>query len=451
MLLTRRKDSPELIESYFDSYVPSAGRLFGESIKFGFNTLWMNELIQESLFDEAGKEMPIDQETYKESRFYRDGVKWFEGMTMGQAEILSESQDRKAYYAQLTKNVSMFSGLGATQFGGMMVGSLPDPLNFVPFWGIAKNIVRAKSIATSIQKMKTFQKIKGVKKWSPTSDVVYNMFDPMIGAGLASYIVQDKRMKFQEEWDMKMVMTDALIAGGLGFSIWGTGKIAKKLRKSPIKERIDRTARGSEQIEEFPFGGPNLKPDGGAGGLNFAMPAGRSVSTTAGIVTLNGTVNVSDSVYAVIDSINVKTPEDALIALNEVLDITNSEGFAGVHISDNLDSSQLNNIVENLDMTSMKLETRPDSNGHTIERIQDDANWNHVKRDEEPLRDPDQEAEIAMARDSEVEADYNASFEADESFTANMNRMSEADTVSADAQRIQDGINQATSCVIKNG
>ena len=145
------------------------------------------------------------------------------------------------------------------------------------------------------------------------------------------------------------------------------------------------------------------------------------------------------------------SPEEALNAVHEALDVMNAEGFQGIHISDNIDDEVLQTLVENLDMTSMKLETRPDSNGHTIERIQDDANWNYVKRDEEPLRDPDQEAEIAMARDSEVEADYNASFEADESFTANMSRMSEADTVSADAQRIQDGVNQATSCVIKNG
>ena len=170
-----------------------------------------------------------------------------------------------------------------------------------------------------------------------------------------------------------------------------------------------------------------------------------------GSLLLDGVVKVNENIYARVEAINVNTPEDALNAVHETLDVMNAEGFQGIHISDNIDDEVLQTLVENLDMTSIKLETRPDSNGHIIERVQDDANWNYVKRDEEPLRDPDQEAEIAMARDSEVEADYNASFEADESFTANMNRMTEADTVSADAQRIQDGINQATSCVIKNG
>ena len=151
MLLSRDTDNPALIQSYFDSYVPSAGRLFSESMKFGFNTLWMNELLQESRFDEAAKERPIDKTEYKDSRFYRDGINWFDGMTLGQAEIMSENHDRKTYYAQLTKNVNMFSGLGLVSFGGMMAGSLPDPLNFVPFWGIAKNVVRAKKIAGSIQ------------------------------------------------------------------------------------------------------------------------------------------------------------------------------------------------------------------------------------------------------------------------------------------------------------
>ena len=264
------------------------------------------------------------------------------------------------------------------------------------------------------------QRVKGINKVTPSSEALYSIADPMIGAGLATYFVQDKRMKFQEEWDMKMVMMDALIAGGLGFSMWSVGKLARKFKKSPINERIDRSARGSEQIEEAPFGGPNLKPDGGAGGMNYAIPASRGINTSVGIITLNGTVSVSERIYAVVDSINV-------------------------------DANQLNNIVENLDMTSMKLETRPDSNGHTIERIQDEANWNHVRRDQEPLADPDQEAEIAMAKDSQAEADYNASFETDEAFTTNMNRMSESETVSADAQKIRDGVNQAASCVTKNG
>jgi hypothetical protein len=451
MLLSRDTDNPALIQSYFDSYVPSAGRLFSESMKFGFNTLWMNELLQESRFDEAAKERPIDKTEYKDSRFYRDGINWFDGMTLGQAEIMSENHDRKTYYAQLTKNVNMFSGLGLVSFGGMMAGSLPDPLNFVPFWGIAKNVVRAKKIAGSIQKMKMLQRVKGINKVTPSSEALYSIADPMFGAGLATYFVQDKRMKFQEEWDMKMVMMDALIAGGLGFSMWSIGKVARKLKKSPINERIDRSARGSEQIEEAPFGGPNLKPDGGAGGMNYAIPASRGINTSVGIITLNGTVSVSERIYAVVDSINVKTSEESLIAINEALDVMNAEGFDGLHISDNLDANQLNNIVENLDMTSMKLETRPDSNGHTIERIQDEANWNHVRRDQEPLADPDQEAEIAMAKDSQAEADYNASFETDETFTTNMNRMSESETISADAQRIRDGVNQAASCVTKNG
>ena len=299
--------------------------------------------------------------------------------------------------------------------------------------------------------VRTAQLTNSVKNYTPTGRTVLSMVDPMLGAGLATYMVQDKRKKFQEEWDMSMVLTDALIAGGIGFSMWGAGKIAGKIRKSPKEQRTDKTARGLEQIEEVPFGGPNLKPDGGAGGINYGLPLNRAIRTQFGTLNLDGVVKVDDKVFARVEEIHVNTPEDALNAIHETLDVMNAEGFQGIHISDNIDDEVLQTLVENLDMTSIKLETRPDSNGHIIERVQDDANWNYVKRDEEPLRDPDQEAEIAMARDSEVEADYNASFEADESFTANMNRMSEADTVSADAQRIQDGVNQATSCVIKNG
>ena len=52
------------------------------------------------------KETTITSEEYKNSKHYRPNINWFDGMTLGQAEILAESQDRKAYYAELTKNVS---------------------------------------------------------------------------------------------------------------------------------------------------------------------------------------------------------------------------------------------------------------------------------------------------------------------------------------------------------
>ena len=451
MYLNTAKSNNHLAQYYADQYQPSAGRLFGASLKFGFDTLWFNELIQEQLYDQASQEQAITQEEYKNSRYYRNGVKWFDGMTLGQAEILSENQDRKAYYANLTRNVDTFSGLGLTSFGGMLAGSIPDPLNFIPYWGIAKNVMRVKKLSKAMHRIRSAQMVGKVKNYTPTGKTVLTMVDPMIGAGLATYMVQDKRKKFQEEWDMSMVLTDALIAGGIGFSMWGAGKFANRIKKSPREEITDKIARGTEQIEEVPFGGPDLKPDGGAGGINFGLPFNRAIRTMHGSLLLDGVVKVNENIYARVEAINVNTPEDALNAVHETLDVMNAEGFQGIHISDNIDDEVLQTLVENLDMTSMKLETRPDSNGHTIERVQDDANWNYVKRDEEPLKDPDQEAEIAMARDSEVETDYNASFEADKSFTANMSRMSEADTVSADAQRIQDGINQATSCVIKNG
>ena len=103
MYLNTAKSNNHLAQYYADQYQPSAGRLFGASLKFGFDTLWFNELIQEQLYDQASQEQAITQEEYKNSRYFRNGIKWFDGMTLGQAEILSENQDRKAYYANLTR------------------------------------------------------------------------------------------------------------------------------------------------------------------------------------------------------------------------------------------------------------------------------------------------------------------------------------------------------------
>ena len=53
MYLNNAPSNNNLARYYVDKYQPSAGRLFTESLKFGFKTLWYNELIEEQLFTSA--------------------------------------------------------------------------------------------------------------------------------------------------------------------------------------------------------------------------------------------------------------------------------------------------------------------------------------------------------------------------------------------------------------
>jgi len=447
------ESTTDFVRSVLEDYQPTKGRLFLESVKFGYNTLWFNELIDEYNYDQAASQSPISLEEYKQSRFFRHGVNYYHGMTLGQAEILSENHDRKAYYSNLTKNVSWFSGLGAIGFGGLLAGSLPDPLNYVPYWGMAKVLTRAKTVTAGMKTAKTMQMAGKIPKNKATAKMVLSIGDPMIGAGLATYITREKRKKFQEEWDFGMVLTDALIAGGIGFSMWGAGRMARRLRKSGDESIIDQTAKGSEQFEETGNTSPDLKPSGGnSKGFNYGNPINKAIRTQTGSAIFNGTVNVSEKTFVRVETLSAKDSESMILTVNELLDVANSDGFAGIHLSDDIDPVIIWSILNNIDNTELKLETRPDSNGHTIERISDDANWNHVPRDQEARYDPENEApEPDYGRNEQAENDFYSSLQEDETFATNSSRMKESDLVGEEAQRVKEGVESAASCVNRNG
>ena len=196
--------------------------------------------------------------------------------------------------------------------------------------------------------------------------------------------------------------------------------------------------------------GPDLKPGPGTG-INYALPINKIVPTNFGFVHLDGVINVGDKVYVKVTSINSPTNESALNAIHEALDQVNSEGFDGIHISDTFNQQQLDTIIRDMDMTSIKLETRPDTNGHTIERLVDDAKWNYVSKEEAKAYNPDEDLGPALTPDSVAEKDLQNSLNQDVDYRNNQQRMSLSSNVSKQASRLKKGLKYAAECISKNG
>ena len=79
----------------------------------------------------------MSKESWEASSYYRKGMEYRPDMTETRARIMAENYDQRRYrdqvvaagdeaYGMLTR------GLG---FGAMLIGSLPDPINFIPFAG----------------------------------------------------------------------------------------------------------------------------------------------------------------------------------------------------------------------------------------------------------------------------------------------------------------------------
>lgn len=89
---------------------------------------------------------PLTEEEYKASPYYREGIEYQPGATEGWAKLTSENFDerrvRDNIIEQRTKNGGVFDTV--VGFAAGMAGSIPDPINFIPFGG---GIARGAKIA----------------------------------------------------------------------------------------------------------------------------------------------------------------------------------------------------------------------------------------------------------------------------------------------------------------
>ena len=135
-----------MMKQGFQENIPSLGRIFKESVNYAFmdNTFVHGYDYLRSLEDE---ENVLTEEAYNQSEYKRDSINWHEGMTEMQAKVLSERNDRDAFYAQYTQNVGAFN---PARIGGLLVGGIPDPINYLPFLGWAGRLSR---VAKTVNKM----------------------------------------------------------------------------------------------------------------------------------------------------------------------------------------------------------------------------------------------------------------------------------------------------------
>lgn len=326
------KQDPQYLNSIIQSYIPSNSMLFSESMMYGLRTMWWQELVDEARFDAESQGNVIPQETFKDHPNYRQGIDYFEGMTEGQLEVLAENHDRNMHYAQLTQNVSLFSGKGATMFGGMLVGALPDPLNFIPFLGVSQRLVKGASLLKNIKTAsQAFKRTRTPQ--SALSRTLTDIADPMIGAGIANIAISNKRSKFQEEHDAKMVMMDLAIGAGIGLGITGFKTVRAKLAKVSAERHAERIAMGMEQLEAGES--LNLAPHP-LKGINYNNAPDTVMNTPNGTVYSNAVVRVLDENYLNVDSLTVNSADNTDNILTESLETANAMGYKGLFIKDSM-------------------------------------------------------------------------------------------------------------------
>ena len=206
------------MEQFARQYDPSLSVIFGESLMEGFRDL--TPALAKSLTElkYAGGAV-YSEEEWNNSEFFREGLKFDEGMTEGQARLLAERSDQNQRYADLMARTSF--GGAAVGFGGLLVGSIPDPINFIPWLGMVK---KGKQIHTLL---KATSRAKAIRKGGVEAAVGATVFQPLYGVEKVSY---------QEEYDYQMALMDIGISAGIGSAFGGLfGKVHPKDPEFPTR------------------------------------------------------------------------------------------------------------------------------------------------------------------------------------------------------------------------
>jgi hypothetical protein len=188
------------MEQFGLQYDPSMSVLFGESLMEGIRQLTPNLAKSYSELQYAGGTVYENEEQWQSSEFFREGLKFEEQMTEGQARLLAERYDRSMSYGQLAARADSLGDYGAI-FGGMFIGSVPDPINFIPWLGFAKKGKQAKSLIDATTRG------RAALRGSAEASLGAAAFHPLFALEKGAY---------QEEYDISMALVDVGLAAGIG-------------------------------------------------------------------------------------------------------------------------------------------------------------------------------------------------------------------------------------------
>jgi len=239
ILYNEQRDFPGAKEEFLKDYRPSAGRMFSEGIDAGFRDV--SFMLAKSVMDmDAAENAPLlTKEDWEASKFYDPEIKWDDSFTTPKARLLKERRDRERKLGFLLER----AGIGSTAafYGGALVGTVPDPVNYIPFVGIAS---KAKSAAVLGKIAQSGRLGRGATTAA----------DAVLGTALIQPLVAAERDTYQLKYDTRDALTELGLALGLGFGLGAAlGRVHPKdpdpaVRAQEGTVRVNR--KGDIEIKE---------------------------------------------------------------------------------------------------------------------------------------------------------------------------------------------------------
>jgi GNAT superfamily N-acetyltransferase len=225
--------TPGGMEEFGRQWDPSLSYIFGQSAIEGFKDI--TPMLAKSLTElkYAGGAV-YSEEEWKSSEFFREGLKYDPGMTEGQARLLAERFDQIRRHEDLMSRTSF--GGAVVGVGGYLVGSIPDPINFIPWLGMVK---KGKQIHTLL------------KATTRGKRAFRGFAEGAVGATAFQPLYAMERGAYQEEYDLSMALMDITLSAGIGGVFGGVfGKIHPKDPEFPTNAPVDAAPLSHVPLED---------------------------------------------------------------------------------------------------------------------------------------------------------------------------------------------------------
>jgi hypothetical protein len=197
-------DFPGGQEQFVEDYEPSAGQMFKMGFGAGLDDTTLGLLTSINVMDQAENAPVLTKEDWEASKFYDPEIKWDESFTTPKARLLKERRDRERELGFLMDRAGM--GATASFYAGALVGTVPDPVNYIPFVGIAS---KAKSAAVLGKIAQSGRLGRGATTAA----------DAVLGTAIIQPLVFAERDTYQLKYDTRDALTELGLALGLGFGL----------------------------------------------------------------------------------------------------------------------------------------------------------------------------------------------------------------------------------------
>ena len=225
--------------TYFDATKVGTLDVLGATLEetFYYNPTNAVDRFLEMQFGQGRTGNILSPEQYKTSEYFREGFDLpEEGIKEGYAQLLAQNYDKRAAITQTLSRSKGGFGLGAAQFGTMLLGSVLDPINvasaFIPVFPAARYAHLVKNLGLTKARA-----VRGVVEGS-------------VGAALVEPIVLGQAALEQDEnYNLLDSFLNVTIGGVLGGGLHvGFGKLSDAIERRSQKTKEQAVLTAVKQV-----------------------------------------------------------------------------------------------------------------------------------------------------------------------------------------------------------